>query len=81
MSGFADSRSRQFTPQINSWVPLPKIFMETMTTDGEGYNLLVAVIEDMDKLALPYTDDFARERRKNVKYPHQLEIVRQTMKM
>ncbi len=31
--------------------------IETFTHDGEGYDLVLLVTEDMGKLALPYTDE------------------------
>lgn len=33
---------------------------EHSVNDGEGYNVHILVVEDMDPLSLPYTDDVAK---------------------
>jgi hypothetical protein len=42
---------------------------EVMTADGEGYSIHIILAEDDTKLALPYTEDYAKENRENVIYP------------
>lgn len=49
-------------------VSISKTF-DIFTSDGEGYDLHVIVTKDTDKIALPYTEDFAEEHRDNAVYP------------
>jgi hypothetical protein len=41
---------------------------EFFTADGEGYTIHIILSED-ENIALPYTEGYARENRKNAIYP------------
>lgn len=43
--------------------------VEVMTGDGEGYTLHIIISEEEIRLALPYTEYFAMENRKDAIYP------------
>jgi hypothetical protein len=43
--------------------------IEVMTGDGEGYYLHIILSEEEIRLALPYTESYAVEKRKNAIYP------------
>jgi hypothetical protein len=42
------------------------------TCDGEGYDIHVVVTKNTDEIALPYTHEYATERRDNALYPWQM---------
>jgi hypothetical protein len=42
------------------------------TNDGEGYDLHIIITEDVDPLAIPYTESYAAEHRENAIYPYQM---------
>jgi len=42
---------------------------DVFTSDGEGYDVHVIVTKNTNEIALPYTEDFAEEYRKNAVYP------------
>lgn len=44
---------------------------EVSTTDGEGYDIHIIVTE-RDDIALPYTEDYAKEHRENVVWPWEM---------
>lgn len=46
-----------------------KASSEVFCNDGEGYDLHVIIAKDTGILAVPYTEEFAKERRENVKWP------------
>lgn len=52
-------------------VSISKTF-DIFTSDGEGYDLHVIVTKDTDKIALPYTEYFSKEGRRNAVYPFQM---------
>lgn len=41
------------------------------TSDGEGYDLFVSLVPESDvvKMALPYTEDYAKEHREGAVWP------------
>jgi len=47
---------------------------EAFAMDGEGYRIGIAVLsfEDMQRMAHPYTDEIAADRREDVLRPYQL---------
>lgn len=43
--------------------------VEVMAGDGEGYTLHIIISEEEIRLALPYTESYAVEKRENAIYP------------
>ena len=46
-----------------------KTSAEFSVSDGEGYTLIVRCTENIDKLAVPYSEPFAKENRETAIYP------------
>lgn len=51
--------------------------MLSFTTDGEGYNLNICLMEqkNLDKMALPYIEEIASDHKENVVHPWQVRRI------
>ena len=54
---------------VNSDCDVSTSNTEVSASDGEGYDLHIILTKDTDKIALPYTEDFAEEQRDDAVYP------------
>jgi hypothetical protein len=48
-----------------------KVTTELFVTDGEGFDMEVILVEDkdLDKIAVPYQESYAEEKREHAVYP------------
>ncbi len=55
----------------------PTVFV---AADGEGYQVFVERVAEVDRLATPYSEECARDNRSNVVPPWELEGVKRLLK-